>query len=201
MTQNHARAGSPRAARVLSHVAAVALVAFALVAAGCASHGGTKTATASPAPASSAKTDKKSAKNSRSATTNSAETNVSQAPTKEPDHIKVQHILVGFAGSVPGKSITRTLDEAKAIAYGLLDSAKAGTSFDDLVVRHTDDRPPGIYGMSNTGVAPAAGEYARGSMVPAFGNVGFTLKVGEIGIADYDPRTSPYGYHVIKRVE
>jgi parvulin-like peptidyl-prolyl isomerase len=68
-------------------------------------------------------------------------------------------------------------------------------------VRHTDDRPPGIYGMSNAGVAPAAGEYARGSMVPAFGNVGFKLNKGDIGIADYDPRTSPYGYHVIKRVE
>ena len=96
----------------------------------------------------------------------------------------------------------RTLEEAKTLAYSLLDSAKAGTSFDDLVTRHTDDRPPGIYGMSNTGVAPTPGaEYARGSMVPAFGNVGFKLAVGEIGIADYDPRTSPYGYHVIKRVQ
>jgi parvulin-like peptidyl-prolyl isomerase len=57
--------------------------------------------------------------------------------------------------------------------------------------------------MSNTGVAPdqSKHEYARGSMVPAFGNVGFTLKVGDIGIADYDPRTSPYGYHVIKRLQ
>jgi parvulin-like peptidyl-prolyl isomerase len=37
-------------------------------------------------------------------------------------------------------------------------------------------------------------------MVPAFGNVGFKLEVGEIGIADYDPLTSKYGYHIIKRV-
>ena len=31
--------------------------------------------------------------------------------------------------------------------------------------------------------------------------MGFALKVGEIGIADYDPTTSPYGYHIIKVVE
>ena len=38
-------------------------------------------------------------------------------------------------------------------------------------------------------------------MVPAFGNVGFKLAVDEIGVADYDPTTSPYGWHVIKRVK
>jgi len=198
MTHTHVRARSPRATRAIAFVAALALAGCTLLA-GCASHGGTKTAKASPAPESTAKSSKKSKKSDKS---KPAETNVAQeTSSKEPEHIKVQHILIGFAGSVPGKSITRSLDEAKTLAYSLLDSAKAGTSFDDLVVRHTDDRPPGIYGMSNSGVAPGAGEYARGNMVPAFGNVGFTLKVGDIGIADYDPRTSPYGYHVIKRVE
>jgi parvulin-like peptidyl-prolyl isomerase len=38
-------------------------------------------------------------------------------------------------------------------------------------------------------------------MVPAFGNVGFKLAVGEIAVADYDPKTSPFGYHLIKRVK
>jgi parvulin-like peptidyl-prolyl isomerase len=38
-------------------------------------------------------------------------------------------------------------------------------------------------------------------MVPAFGNVGFSLAPGEIGMAEYDPRTSPYGWHIIKRLE
>jgi len=104
---------------------------------------------------------------------------------------------------VPGKNITRTVDEAKTLAYSLVDSAKAGTSYDDLVARHTDDSAPGIYGLSNRGVAPAGppSEYGRDQMVPAFGNVGFKLKLGEIGVADYDAKTSPYGYHVIKRVE
>ena len=59
--------------------------------------------------------------------------------------------------------------------------------------------------MSNIGVEPAAdgSEYPRQGMVAAFGNVGFALNVGEIGIADYDPTTmtSPYGWHIIKRVK
>jgi hypothetical protein len=121
-------------------------------------------------------------------------------PAVEPQHIQVQHILIGFTGSVPGKTIKRTQDEAKTLAYKLADRARAGESFDDLVKENTDDAWPGIYGLSNKGVTPATGEYARGSMVAAFGNVGFKLAVGEIGIADYDPAASPFGYHVIKRI-
>jgi parvulin-like peptidyl-prolyl isomerase len=119
----------------------------------------------------------------------------------EPDHVQVQHILIGFQGSVPGKRITRSKDEAKQLAYQLLEQAQAGADFDALVRQNTDDSPPGIYGMSNRGVAPARGEYARDGMVPAFGNAGFPLAVGAVGIADYDPRTSPYGWHIVKRLK
>ena len=119
----------------------------------------------------------------------------------EPEHIQVQHILVGFQGSVPGKPIRRSKDEAKTLAYQLLEQAQSGADFDALVRRHTDDSPPGIYGMSNRGVAPAKNEYGRDQMVPAFGNTGFPLQVGEVGIADYDPRNSPYGWHVVKRIK
>jgi len=160
---------------------AAILCAILVLLAGCASKGGSKT----------------------ESTAQTSEATVSTAPDKEPDHIKVQHILIGFKGSVPGKNITRTEAEAKTLAYSLLDSAKAGGNFDDLVARHTDDSPPGIYGLANRGVTAAGppSEYGRDQMVPAFGNVGFKLKLGEIGVADYDARTSPYGFHVIKRVE
>lgn len=122
-----------------------------------------------------------------------------------PGHITVQHILIGFVQAngeltVPGKSITRTQEQAKALAYDLLTQARAGANFDQLVATNTDDAPPGIYGMSDAGVAPGPGEYPRQGMVPAFGNVGFALQPGEVNVADYDPATSPYGYHVIKRL-
>jgi hypothetical protein len=118
-----------------------------------------------------------------------------------PEHITVQHILIGFQGSVGDKPITRTKEQAKTLAYQLLDKAKSGADFDQLVRDNTDDAPPGIYSMSNLGVTPADGEYPREGMVPAFGNIGFALKVGEIGIADYDPQTSPFGWHIIKRLK
>ena len=41
----------------------------------------------------------------------------------------------------------------------------------------------------------------REKMVPAFGNIGFGLEPGEVGIATYDEATSPFGYHVIRRLE
>ncbi|HKY34267.1 MAG TPA: peptidylprolyl isomerase [Candidatus Polarisedimenticolia bacterium] len=119
----------------------------------------------------------------------------------EPEHIQVQHCLVAFAGKVPGKNVTRTQEEARKLAYDILERAKKGEDFDALVKQHTDDSHPGIYGMANKGVAPATGEFRREGMVPAFGDVGFKLKVGEVGIADFDERTSPYGWHVIKRVK
>jgi hypothetical protein len=33
------------------------------------------------------------------------------------------------------------------------------------------------------------------------GFTGWGLKVGEIGLAEYHPAGSPYGWHIIKRLE
>jgi len=122
-------------------------------------------------------------------------------PEVLPTHVQVQHILIGFSGSVPGKNISRTKDEAKTLAYQILERARKGENFDELVRQYTDDSPPGIYGMSGIGVAPQSGEFPRDRMVPAFGNVGFSISPGNIGIADYDPQASPFGWHIIKRVK
>jgi len=123
------------------------------------------------------------------------------AAGKEPDHITIQHVLIGFKGSVPGKNITRTQDEAKKLAEEILARAKKGESFDDLVKQYTDDAAPGIYSMSNKGVAPSDGEYPRERMVAAFGDAGFPLQVGEFGMASYDKVKSPYGWHIVKRLK
>ena len=127
---------------------------------------------------------------------------VAGAPApKQADHITIQHVLIGFVGSVPGKNITRTQDEAKKLAEEILDRAKKGEDFDALVKEYTNDSPPGIYSTSNTGVTPAPGEYSRTRMVPAFGDAGFPLQVGEFGMASYDPARSPYGWHIVKRLK
>jgi parvulin-like peptidyl-prolyl isomerase len=116
----------------------------------------------------------------------------------EPERIEIQHVLISFAGT--GTKARRSQAEAAELAAATLARANAGEDFDALVRELTDDSPPGIYRLSNNGVSPASGEYPRNRMVAAFGNVGFGLGAGDIGMADFDPRTSPYGWHIIKRL-
>ncbi len=124
---------------------------------------------------------------------------------KEPDFITVQHILIGFKGSVPGKPITRSKAGAEGLAKKLLATAQSGEKdFGELVRENTDDAFPGIYAMANDSVAInsiPAGTFARRKMVPAFGNAGFPLQVGEVGMANHDLTTSPYGWHIVKRIK
>jgi hypothetical protein len=119
----------------------------------------------------------------------------------QPSRIMVQHCLIGFQGSLPGP--TRTKEEAKELAESLFQKLKEGANFDDIIKEYTNDRPPGIYKMVNHGVPDdeRSGSSARNSMVPAFGDVGFNLKVDEYGMSEYDPVKSPFGWHIIKRLE
>lgn len=126
-----------------------------------------------------------------------------EGTTTEPERIEVQHILISFQGAIPDETVTRTQEEAEALAQDLLERAKAGEDFDALVKEFTDDQHPGIYRMLNIGIQPdtASQEYPRERMVKAFGDVGFSLPVGEIGMTSFDPDTSKYGWHIIKRLK
>lgn len=117
------------------------------------------------------------------------------------DHVLVDHILIGVRG--PGlPSAKRTDAEAKVFAQQLLEKLRGGADWAAAKSEHSEDPPPGgPYGMSNRGVRPDRGEYPRDQMAPAFGDVSFSLSVGEIGLASFDPRTSPFGYHIIRRVK
>ncbi|XZE17989.1 peptidylprolyl isomerase [Pirellulaceae bacterium SH449] len=137
-----------------------------------------------------------------------------------PELVTVQHILVGFEGSVPDKDISRTKEESEKLAKELLARAQAGEDFESLVSEFTNDQSPGIYAMSNFTVTPpksgsqsesadsseAAAKSAskvspRGGMVRAFGDISFSLAPGEIGMTEYHTINSPYGWHIIKRLE
>jgi hypothetical protein len=125
----------------------------------------------------------------------------------QPDKVTVQHLLVGFAGSVGDKEIERTPEQAETLARELFQRARDGEDFDQLVNEHTDDQYPGIYQMANFFSEPdmqpeevSDKVFPRARMVPAFGDTGFPLQVGDIGLAEYDPETSKYGWHIIKRI-
>lgn len=125
-----------------------------------------------------------------------------RAAREEPDVVVVQHILIGFKGSVRGKAIERTKKEAKALADELLLRARSGAEdFDALVKQYTDDRHPGIYKLTNRGAPRMNGAYQRDDMAGRFGDVAFSLAVGEFGLAEYSATASPYGWHLIKRLE
>lgn len=127
-----------------------------------------------------------------------------EVPSDE-DILEVQHILIAFKGSLPGDvKVQRSKEEAEKLANELLERAKGGEDFDALVVEYTDDSAPGIYKMVDndvdTRLMPRS-VMSRSAMVQGFGDTSFSLEVGEIGMANYDPVRSQYGYHIIKRLK
>jgi parvulin-like peptidyl-prolyl isomerase len=97
----------------------------------------------------------------------------------------------------------RSEAEARALAQELLEKLRAGGDWAAAKHEYSDDPPPGgPYSLSNGGVPPAgADEHPRRAMVRAFGDVAFSLEVGEIGLAEYDAKASPFGFHLIKRLK
>jgi parvulin-like peptidyl-prolyl isomerase len=116
------------------------------------------------------------------------------AKPEQPDaSIEIQHILISFKGAprMPA-SVTRSKDEAKALAQKVYAEVVGGGDFLALVKQYTNDSAPGIYPLTKAG---------RAGMVKGFGDVGFRLKVGEIGVAPWDANASPFGWHIIKRLK
>ncbi len=125
------------------------------------------------------------------------------ASDEEPDHIAVQHILIAFKGSIPKPTVTRSKDEAKQLAQEVFERAQKGEDFDALVKEYTDDEYPGVYRLANKGVTPdqSKQEYPREGMIKSFGDIGFSLAVNGIGLAEYHAQKCKYGWHIIKRIE
>ena len=123
-------------------------------------------------------------------------------PNGEPAVITLKHVLIAFAGSERSEQ-KRTKEEAQKLAYELLGRAKSGEDFDALMKEYSNDPGGGTYTMVNSGLTAdqGANEFGRSDMVPAFGDVGFRISVNEVGLAEHDPKTSPFGYHVIKRIK
>ncbi len=117
----------------------------------------------------------------------------------EPQHILVAHVLISFAGT--RTKATRTKEAAEKLAYEVLARARKGEDFNKLIKDLSDDEGEGVYGMANNKVSPVGEEYERRKMVPAFGDVGFKLEAGSIGMSVFDPQKSPYGWHIIKRLK
>ncbi|MCF6228310.1 MAG: peptidyl-prolyl cis-trans isomerase [Planctomycetes bacterium] len=116
------------------------------------------------------------------------------------DTIEVQHLLVAVKNPRIPK-VKRTDAESMELAAELYVRITNGEDFDALIKEYTDDSPPGIYGITTNKSNVKAGVYPRSGMVSAFGDVGWKLEVGEVSVAPFDKKSSPFGYHVIKRLK
>lgn len=129
-----------------------------------------------------------------------AEKQSKKKKNKNPDVVTVQHVLISFQGKTD-KPVERSKKQAEKLAWEIFDRAEAGEDFDALVEEYTDDSHPGIYKMTNRGAAQLPGHSTRDGMAVSFGDVSFKLDVGEIGMAKFHAELSPFGWHIIKRLE
>ena len=113
-------------------------------------------------------------------------------PEQPVQNIEIQHILISFQGAPRMRGVTRSKDEAKALAQKVYAEALAGADFDALVRQYTNDSAPGIYPLTQA---------MRAGMVKDFGDVGFRLQVGEIGVSVWSEQASKFGWHIIKRLK
>jgi parvulin-like peptidyl-prolyl isomerase len=113
------------------------------------------------------------------------------AIAKQPKEIGAKHILVMHDKSQKKpENVTRTREQAKKRAQEALLKIRGGADFDEMVKEYSDE-PGAAERQGDLGV------FERSSMVKAFGDAAFSLKVGEVS----ELVETPYGFHVIKRTE
>lgn len=111
--------------------------------------------------------------------------------SSQPAEIAARHLLVSYKGALrasPG--IGRSKAEARARAEEAQKRAAEGEDFVALVKQYSDEPGAGERGGD-------LGKFDRQSMVPAFANAAFALKVGEVSTVV----ETQFGFHVIKRTE
>jgi NIMA-interacting peptidyl-prolyl cis-trans isomerase 1 len=108
----------------------------------------------------------------------------------EPDRINVKHVLVRYAGAKGAATATRSREQACLRAEEALGKLKDGTSFADVVATYSDENGPTNHGGS-------IGDIERNDVAAPFADAAFELKVGEVS----EVVESPFGFHVILRVE
>jgi parvulin-like peptidyl-prolyl isomerase len=113
----------------------------------------------------------------------------------EAGPVEVQHVLIGWKDvpaaaqrGVDPRAAQRTKADADKVAKEILDKARGGADFTQLMKESSEDP-----GSKDTGKPYSVA--ADTPFVEPFKNMALRLKVGEVGIVK-----SPFGWHVMKRV-
>lgn len=109
----------------------------------------------------------------------------------QPSQIGARHVLVMHDESTSKPpALRRTRADALKRAQEALLKVRGGTAFEEVVKEYTDE-PGGVERAGDLGV------FDRNTMVKAFSDMAFALKVGEVSeIAE-----TKFGFHIIKRTE
>ena len=114
------------------------------------------------------------------------------APPVDTTQIKASHILIAYQNALrAAPTITRTKEEANALAARVVAEARAGGDFDALATKYSDDPSA----KKNHG---SLGQFTRTQMVKPFADAAFALKPGQI---EAKPVETGFGFHIIKRTE
>ncbi|MFA7682273.1 MAG: protein translocase subunit SecD, partial [Candidatus Peribacteraceae bacterium] len=110
-----------------------------------------------------------------------------RAITTGKEEMEASHILITYQGALSAaEDVTRTKEEALTLAQELRQRLADGEDF-ETIAREYSDGPSSEEGGG-------LGSFGRGTMVPAFEEVAFALKEGEIS----DPVETQFGYHIIR---
>jgi len=101
----------------------------------------------------------------------------------ESEQVKASHILFRVTAGSDAKGRA----EKQALAQKVLDQARTGKDFARLARSHSDDGASAVKGGE-------LGYFTRGTMVPDFENVAFSLRPGQIS----DLVETSFGFHIIK---
>lgn len=113
-------------------------------------------------------------------------------PEQPVAQVKVKHVLLAFVGAKRGSESKHSKAEAEQLAAQVLTKARAGEDFDALVKQYSYE-PNDTFTITQQSRASGYVEY--------FQQVAFRLAPGEVGIASYHRSKSPFGWHVVKRIE
>ncbi|MHC4818476.1 MAG: peptidylprolyl isomerase [Planctomycetota bacterium] len=128
-------------------------------------------------------------------------------PAATPGKITYDHILIAFKGSYARARTYRSREEARRLAYDLLDRIRSGADFVVLKEEYSNDRDPqsdialGPYVAVGDDLKRKTTDIPRSNFYPLLGHVIFNLKVHEVKMADWHAKDCPDGWHIVKRLQ
>ena len=126
-----------------------------------------------------------------------------KAARAAPRRVRLKQVIVPWAGAKGAKDVKLSREDAEKRARVILKMAQAGEEFDRLVANNHFDRFPSSLTIVQAGErrAGVGRVYVRGELPPAVERLAFNLDVGDVGLCEFHEKESPYGWHVVLRVE